>query len=250
MIRICIDPGHGGYDSGAVGNGLREKDLTLAVSLRLRDLLTADSRFSVVMTRDGDYAPGHFENDTARELSERARISNAFGADLLVAIHFNAFNGAAHGVEALDYNGSGVGHTVAAALCDMIAAGEGLANRGVKATNKTFAVIRETNAPAIITESAFIDNAADIAHFDEAPELDKLARYHYRAICAGFGIEPQATQERKEANDYVMNAGDANKVIELLKAAYGIAVTDADRKEIGRLADEMRKASGQKPQNA
>jgi len=196
-IKICIDAGHGGYDAGAVNKitGLKEKDLTLAVAIRLKKLLLADGRFSVVMTREGDYAPKHLEGDTLGELKARASIANAFGADLMVSIHFNAFNGSAHGVEALDYNGQGIGRKVAQSLVDILAREEGLVNRGVKSTNKTFAVIRETICPAVITESAFIDNAEDIAKFDEANEWDKLAMYHYRAICAGFNLTPNSTPQ-------------------------------------------------------
>jgi len=56
-IIIAIDPGHGGSDPGAVANGLREKDLTLAVSLALKEELESYDGVTVVMTRETDVRP-------------------------------------------------------------------------------------------------------------------------------------------------------------------------------------------------
>ncbi|WJJ55286.1 hypothetical protein QB910_000042 [Dabrowskivirus KKP3916] len=82
MYKICIDAGHGGYDTGNILGGLQEKSLSLGVAQALNSLLTKDGNFEVVMTRSGDYSAGHYENQVARELSERARISNEYEADL------------------------------------------------------------------------------------------------------------------------------------------------------------------------
>ena len=55
MPRICINPGHGGKDPGAVGNGLKEKDITLYLSLRVADILKNDyQNVDVLLTRTGD----------------------------------------------------------------------------------------------------------------------------------------------------------------------------------------------------
>ena len=79
--RVVIDPGHGGHDPGTMNKGgLREKDVVLDVSQRLRKLLERDG-FEVVMTRDRDvFIP----------LEERTAIANSKGADLFVSIHVNA----------------------------------------------------------------------------------------------------------------------------------------------------------------
>jgi N-acetylmuramoyl-L-alanine amidase len=89
---VVIDPGHGGEQLGAVGVcGLREKDLTLAVSLELERLLIASGRARVVLTRRGD---------DLVELEDRVRVANAARADLLLSVHGNAAPGeSAHGVE-------------------------------------------------------------------------------------------------------------------------------------------------------
>jgi N-acetylmuramoyl-L-alanine amidase len=76
---VVIDPGHGGIDGGAKGtSGAVEKEVTLAFSRELRDLLAATGKYQVSMTRDGD---------EFLRLDDRVRIARERGADLLVSIH-------------------------------------------------------------------------------------------------------------------------------------------------------------------
>jgi N-acetylmuramoyl-L-alanine amidase len=81
VVRIVLDPGHGGYDSGARGvSGAVEKDITLLLARRLRDKL-AGPGFEVFLTREDDrYLP----------LRERAAFANRLRADLFVSIHCNS----------------------------------------------------------------------------------------------------------------------------------------------------------------
>lgn len=90
--RIVVDPGHGGNDPGATGaKGQREKDLTLAVSLRLAEKLRRGLDADVVMTR---------KNDKTLTLAERKDVANRRDVDLFVSIHANAStNKQAHGIE-------------------------------------------------------------------------------------------------------------------------------------------------------
>ncbi len=90
--RIVVDPGHGGHDSGAVGpNGIMEKDVVLAIGLKLRDLFKEELGVDVVMTRSTDvFIP----------LEERTAIANKVGADLFLSVHANAaLNRSACGIE-------------------------------------------------------------------------------------------------------------------------------------------------------
>ncbi len=90
--RVVIDPGHGGFDPGAVGqNGLEEKAVTLDLARRLHRHLQADGRIKSFLTRTGDYYV---------PLSERTVIANQYRADLFISIHINASkNRQAHGSE-------------------------------------------------------------------------------------------------------------------------------------------------------
>ena len=90
--RICLDAGHGGHDPGAIGKGgTQEKDVTLAIVLKLEKLLRNELGADVVMTRDTDvFIP----------LEERTAIANASGADLFLSVHINsARNSAGRGLE-------------------------------------------------------------------------------------------------------------------------------------------------------
>lgn len=91
---IVIDPGHGGKDSGAVGNGYMEKDIVLQISLELFEQLRAMG-YTVYMTRS---------NDTFIELKDRTKFANDKSADLFLSIHANAIPkgadiNAAYGIE-------------------------------------------------------------------------------------------------------------------------------------------------------
>jgi N-acetylmuramoyl-L-alanine amidase len=83
MLTVVIDPGHGGEDPGAVGRaGTYEKNVTLAIGRRLRDMIVADSKLRVAMTRDGDFFV---------PLRTRVAKARAVQADLFVSIHADAW---------------------------------------------------------------------------------------------------------------------------------------------------------------
>jgi N-acetylmuramoyl-L-alanine amidase len=90
--RVALDPGHGGWDDGAVGpTGLREKDVTLDVAHRAAPALAAELGIETMLTRD---------TDAFIALEERTARANAFHADLFVSVHCNATeNGQARGVQ-------------------------------------------------------------------------------------------------------------------------------------------------------
>lgn len=88
---IVIDPGHGGKDPGAIGHGLKEKDIVLRLAKMLKRNLEESMGFEVILTRDDDrYIP----------LEERTAIANGNNADLFVSVHVNAHPvSSVHGIE-------------------------------------------------------------------------------------------------------------------------------------------------------
>jgi len=95
MPKIFLDPGHGGNDTGAVGNGLREKDITLSIALEISRILQNEYEgVSVQLSRT---------KDETVSLAERTRRANSWGADLYVSIHVNAGGGT--GFEDYIYHG-------------------------------------------------------------------------------------------------------------------------------------------------
>jgi N-acetylmuramoyl-L-alanine amidase len=79
--RVCLDPGHGGTDPGAVRGMLVEKEINLDIALRVRGLLDSTA-YAVTLTRS--------DNSTTLGNSERAQVCNASSAQLVLSIHLNA----------------------------------------------------------------------------------------------------------------------------------------------------------------
>lgn len=163
-MDFMIDAGHGGKDSGAVGDVLKEKDLTLKIALKVGNLLKARG-VSVGYTRT---------TDTFLELSQRSDAANKADAKYFVSIHINsAENRAATGTETFAFARGGDGERLAAAIQKNLVEAIGLPNRGVKTAN--FAVLRGTKMPAALTEIAFICNPAEEAKLKDEAFLDKAA---------------------------------------------------------------------------
>ncbi|MCL2284798.1 MAG: N-acetylmuramoyl-L-alanine amidase, partial [Firmicutes bacterium] len=87
--KIFIDPGHGGSDPGALGNGMRESDINLDVSNRLAQILRAQG-FEVMMSRT---------TDVTRSINERWQMANNWNADYFISVHTNSGGGT--GVETI-----------------------------------------------------------------------------------------------------------------------------------------------------
>ena len=182
---VVIDPGHGGKDDGARGNGLREKDLNLDLALRVEKLLTP-YHFPTVLTR---------RDDTFISLAERAAIANKIDNAVFLSIHFNhSPDSAATGVEtfyasskvppesawtwiglfskpepATDDNGEDLAGYIQTSLVTRTDA----ANRGIKA--RELYVVRHTRCPAVLVEGGFINNALDARLIGNTDYRDRLA---------------------------------------------------------------------------
>lgn len=155
---IVLDAGHGGSDTGAIGpSGLTEKEVTLAVTQKVRDILE-NSGAHVVMTRDSDRDVYGVNATDRQELQARVDVSLREPAtEIFVSVHCNAFSSpSAHGVETYYYAGSPLGYRLAALLDEELLRAGGLQDRGVKDAN--FYVLRHSAVPASLVELAFITN--------------------------------------------------------------------------------------------
>lgn len=149
-ITICLDPGHGGTSTGAVGEYILEKDVVLQVALQLHNWLNQVPGISfVALTRDGDYNVS---------LLARSGYANSWGFDYFVSIHENAFNGDVQGTETFcnSLNPEDISYQLANSVQKGILAAYGYRDRGVKDGNFLH-VIRETSMPAILGEGSFLD---------------------------------------------------------------------------------------------
>ena len=212
IATIVIDPGHGGEDPGAIGRrGSREKDINLAMAMRLKALVDAEPNMRALLTRDGDYfLPLHTRVEKARKVK----------ADLFVSIHADAFirpNVRGSSVFALserratseaarwlankeneaDLIGGvsfeGKDRYLAQTLLDLsqtatidhsLRLGTSVLQRlgAVNTLHKanveqaSFAVLKAPDVPSILVETAFISNPEEEKRLNDEAYQDKLAR--------------------------------------------------------------------------
>jgi len=187
MVKICIDPGHGGADPGAIGpTGLKEKDVNLAVGLKLAEILKPIAEVKLTRTKD-----------IAVSLKDRAAIANSFGCDYFISVHTNSFTDRkVGGVETWAYAPGGNGEKLAKAVQAELVKATGFANRGVK-FNTSFAVLRDTKAPAILTETGFISNPDEEKLLKTDAFRDKIAKAIAQGVAKQLGKklpEPKPAQ--------------------------------------------------------
>ncbi len=204
--RVCIDPGHGGRDSGKIGvNGLEEKDVNLALALVIKRRLEDELGVEVVLTR---------EDDRLLSLPDRTELANTSGADVFLSVHCNSWFGArAGGFEAYflaparseseralaryenaagSDPGSGPRGDVEFILWDLVqneyinesstfaefiqrAMDErlGIRSRGVKQAN--FTVLQGAKMPAVLVETAYLSNPDEAAMLASPAFHEKVA---------------------------------------------------------------------------
>ena len=177
--KICIDPGHGGSDPGAVGQGLQEKTINLDIGNRMYTIMTSDAA-SCKRTRS---------TDVYVSLQGRCDIANNWGANRFESTHCNAFDGSAHGTETYCYSGgSSNSFDLRNKVNPELVAHMGTTNRGVKTAS--FTVLVNTVMPAILGEVAFIDNAGDAAKLGSATYRQEAARAYLHGTQSHYGVAP------------------------------------------------------------
>lgn len=179
---VYLDAGHGGYDPGASYFGRSEKNLTLTIQNLVKQKLES-AGYTVVTSRD---------NDTFVDLLDRSKKVNASDSDIFVSIHFNAAgSSSASGIETYYYEyGAGypsrinatyhnnssrlsLSNQLANSLQSNIVASTSGKNNGVK--RNTFAVLRETTAPAVLLELGYISNPNESQLIATSAYQEKLA---------------------------------------------------------------------------
>lgn len=157
---ICIDPGHGGTDVGAIGHKgnkeIYEKDVTLSIALPLRDMLTSAGA-KVVMTRSTDkdvYGPWA---DDDPELQARCDVGNKANADVFVSIHIDSFsNGSVDGTTAYYYPKTAKDLMLAQMLHQSTMNLLSIPDRGVRSGHLYVNV--NTKMPSVLMEMGYISN--------------------------------------------------------------------------------------------
>ena len=169
---IFLDPGHGGKDPGAQYLGLKEKDLTLQVSQQLKTRLESLG-YKVIMSRSSDVYVDF--------ITERSRMSNETNADMFISIHFNAtghgLDSGEDGIQTYTYLPTGnipsvinkkwhdnptrlkYSYKLGSYIHQSVLATTQAKDAGLLA--KSFAVLRETNKPAVLLELGYMDDSKE-----------------------------------------------------------------------------------------
>ena len=185
---IALDPGHGGMDPGAQGNGKSEADLTWKIAVACKAKLERYG-FKVVMSRDqyGSYSGNDFLYRVQRCVSQGARA--------FVSFHINSGGSGAHGAEVYAPTANGSGYTQASVELAQKVMNNlhalGLSYRGVfqMELGDEFAVIRcarEQGIPGILIEHGFISNSGDVWNYFSDPGCKRLGEADADAIIAQF----------------------------------------------------------------
>jgi N-acetylmuramoyl-L-alanine amidase len=196
-ITVVIDAGHGGHDRGGIpGQRVAEKDMTLDVALRLRNVLSANG-YHVVMTRS---------TDEFVSLGGRVAVANSYRNAVFVCIHFNATGrSGANGIETYFYSRDSL--PLASAIHYYVTGGAPSANRGVR--RRGYYVLRKTTIPAVLVECGFLTNPTEAAYAQSASYRQKLAEEiaagvrGRNSVGSGFSTTRVATSESIPVQPYI-----------------------------------------------
>lgn len=207
---VVIDAGHGGEDPGATAGKVKEKDLNLAIALKLEELLKKNNIKTFMLRQD----------DTYVELYDRPYIANAMNATLFVSIHNNAFvdNPKVSGTETLYYpeakgDPSFTGQKFAKLVQDALMSKLKSANRKT-IERPGLVVLKYTKMPAILAEIGFITNAAEVKNLTNPEYQQKAAEALDDAILKALNIiesekKTEDKLENESNNEPVPNADTA-----------------------------------------
>ena len=232
LVVVAIDPGHGGEDPGAIGpSGLREKDVVLAIALKLRDRINAVPGMRAMLTRDADfYVPLH----------DRVRKARRVQADLFVSVHADAFRTPkARGASVFALSENGASSSAARWMANRENAADLVGGVNLKVKDQTivrtlldmsttaqikdslkvghevlgrigevghlhkphveqagFAVLKAPDIPSILVETAFISNPEEEAKL----RSPKYQKYLVEALASGiqryFAKNPPMARQR------------------------------------------------------
>lgn len=183
---IIIDAGHGGNDPGKVGvNGALEKDINLALALKLKPILE-NKGYEVILTRDSDMALAdeNSSNKKQEDLSNRIQIMEDANPIFTISLHQNSYSDASvSGPQVFYYSNSDAGkqlaQSVQSSLNDTL---EVASPRQIKA-NDDYYLLKKSPTPTIIVECGFLSNPTEAALLVDNMYQDKLVRAIYLGLC-------------------------------------------------------------------
>jgi N-acetylmuramoyl-L-alanine amidase len=233
LVIVALDPGHGGEDPGAIGpNGLREKDVVLAIALQLRERINALPGMRAMLTRDADFFV---------PLGQRVAKARRVQADLFISIHADAFmTPQARGASVFALSDKGASSSAARWMAQRENAADLVGGVNAKAADATvmrtlldmsttaqikdsmklggevlkrigkvgrlhkgkveqagFAVLKAPDIPSILVETAFISNPEEEARLNDPAYQAELATALVSGIERYFARNPPLARNRR-----------------------------------------------------
>lgn len=180
---VCLDPGHGGKDTGAVGPaGLEEKNVTLSIAEKLGNLLRYRG-YAVVFTRTADQSLSSPQASAVEELEERVNLARTRGADLFISIHCNAkpvISEARKARGTFVYYYQPQSYSLARAVSESLQKKLKEPEYGV--IFRSLHVIRESDMPAVLVETLFISNPVEEMKLGKDRVQEAIARGIFQGI--------------------------------------------------------------------
>ena len=202
---ILIDPGHGGADPGAISkSGTKEKDINLAISLKLREKFTSLG-YEVKMTRDEDKAiidPKVNRFVKSYDLGTRSKMRETTKCDLFISVHLNMFPQSKYYGAQVWYSGNDIAKQVAHKLQeDFKTELKDNNNRVEKCSKDELKVLRGTATPSILVECGFISNPTEESKLKTADYQDKVAKIIGESVDSYFKNSKVGKNTAKKATN-------------------------------------------------
>lgn len=174
-ITICVDPGHGGKDGGAIYGDYVEKDINLDIGLKLKEILL-DMGYNVVMTRSSDYhLPINKEYTKLGDLNERIKLVKESDAFILISIHANKYElTSVHGAQTFYRTSSRESMVLASLIQKNITSNFDNNSRISKSIDNIY-LLNSLDIPAVIVESGFMSNSFDLNNITNPDFQEKFA---------------------------------------------------------------------------
>ena len=178
QTTVVIDSGHGGQDPGKIAaDGTLEKDLNLAIALKLKQYLES-ADITVVMTRetdDGLYQESD-RNKKVQDMKNRVNIMNAPNVKLVISIHQNSYSSSkVNGAQVFYYKTSENGKVLAEVLQERLISDIDPSNHRKAKSNDNYYILKKTTPPTVIVECGFLSNPAEAQKLKSDAYQDALA---------------------------------------------------------------------------
>lgn len=175
---IVIDVGHGGSDPGKVGiQGIKEKDVNLAIARYLKDYLIADD-YTVYMTRETDQGlyDESVSNKKKSDLSNRIQFVQKKNASCMISIHQNSYpDTIQHGAQTFYYEGREEDKNFAQYVQDSLLTFDPSNTRQIKSSTSYY-ILKNAQVPSILIECGFLSNPEETANLTD-PNYQKQIAY-------------------------------------------------------------------------